>query len=314
MKGGVEMVFTKKTSTCICWSLVIVLMVLCGCGRILVKPDVFSVKKMAIISVYANHEIYNVKSAKTQKEGLSALKAAVGKAISRTGESLDSEERIQISTYTLKVYEEMLNSIDPWTVLPTPEVINNQQYKAMMEDKDMGAVMAKIKSTLMKVGTAEWVMPPGLHYIPFSSVAKTGSKTYVNGKEVHEEARKKMAALCRDLGVDGVVIIHVDLAYKSGMLSGMRGTGIFSGVLGRATPSVSTAMVVITKDGRIAAQTSAVTRGGGRRYESDAAPMLKKGVVYLKDKKGKAVHQYNVAVEKSAAGLKEKILKELSKG
>jgi len=85
-----------------------------------------------------------------------------------------------------------------------------------------------------KLAMTEWVVPPGMERIPFESVAKTGSRKVVNGKEVHEEARENVAKLCQALNVDAVAIIQIDMAYKTGMLSGMSGTGVFSGVLGRA--------------------------------------------------------------------------------
>jgi hypothetical protein len=284
-----------------------------GCATVLKKPDVLTVKRIAIASLYANYEIYDVKSAKSQKEGLNLLKAVVTTQV-RKHEQVETDARLQITTYGLKVFFENLDALEQWDLVPPAEVIESAEYKDFFTTDHGSKLKNLIGSVGKKLAMTEWVVPPGMERIPFESVAKTGSRKVVNGKEVHEEARAKVAQLCQALNVDAVAIVQIDLAYKKGMLSGMSGTGLFSGVLGRATPNVSAAMVMINKDGKIVAQTSPIARGGGTRFESDgAAPMLKKGVVYLKDKKGKAVHAYDEAVEKSAVALKEKITKEFAK-
>jgi hypothetical protein len=232
----------------------------------------------------------------------------------RAHEQIETDARLQIATYGLKVFCENLDAVEPWVVVPPAEVIESAPYKNFFAMDQGSALKNMIGEVGKKLVMTEWVVPPGVERIPFEMVAATGSKQVVNGKEVHEEARARVAQLCRDLNADAVAIVQLDLAYKTGMLSGMSGTGVFSGVLGRATPSVSAAMVMINKDGKIVAQTSPVVRGGGDRFESDdAAPMLKKGEVFLEDKKGKAVHAFDMASEKSAVALKAEIEKEFGK-
>lgn len=289
-----------------------VLLLLAACSSVLKKPDVLAVKRIAVVSFYANYEIYDVKSAKSEKEGLNLLKAVVMTQV-RAHEQIETDARLQIATYGLKVFCDNMDAVDPWVVVPPAEVIESAPYKKFFKADQGSELKNLIGEVGKKLAMTEWVVPPGVERIPFEMVAKTGSTSYVNGKEVHEEARAKVAQLCKALNADAVAIIQLDLAYKTGMLSGMSGTGIFSGVLGRATPNVSAAMVMINQEGKIVAQTSPIVRGGGERFESDdAAPMLKKGEVFLEDKKGKAVHAFDMAVEKSAVALKARIEKEFA--
>jgi len=91
----------------------------------------------------------------------------------------------------------------------------------------------------------------------------------------------------------------------------MRGTGLFSGVHGRAKPSVASSLVAVMQDGKIALQTRNVASQD--RYESENAPMLLKGRVDLKGDSGQeSIVQFNAAVRMSAEAMKRAIMKELA--
>jgi hypothetical protein len=262
-------------------------LIILGCGSIIKKPDIFSVKKLAIISVYANHSIYNVKTKSGQAAiDLGALKTLVGKE-----DNIETNEITQIATAGLEAYFTTLKGINQWAIVDPKTILNHQAYKAFHDDK----------STV-------YTPAYNMKLFRFEDVADSSSKTWRNGKEVHEEARKNLAQLCKALNVDGVAIIELDLAYKPVFLSGMRGTGLFSGVKAPAEPSVGAAMIVITKDGTIAAQSDR----GGDRFEGERVTMLHKGSVTLKAGDGEAVREYVKMVKMSAEDLKTKIQKELT--
>jgi hypothetical protein len=261
-----------------------------GCGAsIIKKPEVLSVKKMAIVSVVMNTDTYNIEQAK-QKSGLDvrALKKMVGME-----EDIDTDQYLQLVTAGLDSYHKELGSMSQWELIPAAEVIDNESYKSSQWQ-----------------AKPFFVSPPGMHQIHYGDVAKTGTTTYVDGKEVHEEARKKLGQLAKDLGVDGVVIIEIDFGYEPVFLSGMKGTGLLSGIRAPAKPSVSSSMVIISKDGAIAAQSPAVVKGGGTRYAGDKVNMIHQGKVDLKDKDGASVKEAARTIGLSAAGLKAKLLKE----
>jgi hypothetical protein len=262
-----------------------------GCGTIVKKPDIFSVKKLAIISVYANNSIYNVKTQSGQSGvDLKALKSLVGKE-----DDIETDEITQIATAGLEAYVNTLKGLNQWVVADPKSILNHQAYKAFPGYRSL-----------------EYTPAYNMKLISFGDVADSGNKRWVNGKEVHEEARKSVADLCKALNVDGVAIIQFDLAYKPVFLSGMKGTGLFSGVKAPAEPSVSSAMIIITKNGTIAAQSDAIQRGGGSRSDGERVTMLHQGRVTLKAGDGEAVREYVKMVKMSAEDLKTKIQKELA--
>jgi len=263
---------------------------LAGCGAaILKKPEVLSVKKLAIVSVAINTDTYNIEEAK-EKSGLDvrALKKLVGME-----ESIDTDPYLQLATAGLEAFTTTLNDMPQWDLIPPADVLNNEAYKAATWQ-----------------GKAFFVAPPGMHLIPFADAARSGSTTVVDGKEIHEEARKKLGQMAKDLGVDGVVVIEIDFGYEPVFLSGMKGTGLLSGIRAPAKPSVSTAILIVTQDGTIAAQSPAIVKGQGTRYAGEKVPMIHSGKVDLKDDEGKSIKGAADTILMAAQGLIARILKE----
>ncbi|MEW6517672.1 MAG: hypothetical protein AB1439_12300 [candidate division FCPU426 bacterium] len=282
---------------------------LTGCGGTFIKkPAVLDVKKLAIVSVYANTDIHDVE-AKESGTKVNLLKALV--AATAPEKDIETDEQVQLVTMGLKSFGEALSGVEPWSLVPPDQVIRNKKFQALT--KPGSSAMGDFLSALRKAATASWVTPPGMPYIPASSVTHGNKSVTIMGqKDPVVEGQEKLAALCKDLNVDAVAVIGLDLAYKKGWLSGMSGTGIFSGVLGQATPVVACEMVVVTRNGQIAVETPLFSQGGGKHEEGPGAPMLKKGRPYLKDSKQEAVNAYAKAITKSAAVLRDVLVKELS--
>lgn len=266
-----------------------------GCSSIVKKPDFYSVKKLAIVSVYANHKIYDV-DGKMGQSGvdLRALKALVGKE-----DPIEADEIMQITTAGLDLYINELKKMNQWVIADPKTVLNHPAYKALQQSNFFNAISGVTPALNMKL-------------IAFNEVADSTSKQWKNGKEVHEEARKSLAQLCKELNVNGVAIVELDLGFKTVFLSGMKGSGLFAGVKAPAKPSASSAMIIITKDGKIAAQTKGIQKGGGARFEGDKVTMLHQGRVTLASKDGAPVREYTKVVRMTAEDLRTKIEKELA--
>lgn len=268
-----------------------------GCSSIVKKPDIYTVKKLAIISVYANNSIYNSKTMKSDSGlNLAALKHLVGKE-----DEIETDEITQIVTGGFDAYLNSLKKLKQWVIVDPKTVFNHPSYKTLG-----GA------GWIERLSYAQYTPAYNSKVIHFLTVAKTGSMSYVNGKEVHEEARKELAQFCKALNVDGVAIIELDLAYKPGFLSSMGGTGVFKSVKAPASPDVSAAMIIITKNGAIAAQTDGIAKGGGNRFVGEKVSMLHQGKVALKSKDGENVKEYVRVIALSAEDLRGRIEKELA--
>lgn len=301
------------------WQGIVVLLVffLAGCGSILVRPAVDDVKKVAIVSVYMNKDFYNIKSPRSQ-EGTNAFNKLLGgvvkKGMGELGEKLSEDmEQDQIVTYGLKMYADQLKDVGGWQIVALNEVVNNEAYQKLIESNVKGSLPKALVSVLQEERKNYWVTPDKMHYIPISSVVKTG-KTYYYGdaKDPQAETRKALGQLCQDLRVDGIALVELDMGYRFGKI----GKLTWSSGLGGATsaiPSVSSALVVINKNGEVAVNTGLIARGGGERYEGDSAPMVKNDKVVLKNDSNRIVEVFNQAIEKSAIGLKEKLAKAFSK-
>lgn len=282
----------------------LVALTIVSCGKPIVKNPAFStVKTLAVVSLYTNHDIYDVKEASSNANLMTKLNKALG-----GGQTL-ADEHVQLATLSLSVYHEELTRLDSWQVVGIPEVIETEVYKSFVAETSEGGA-------LYRAATANNVTPPGMALVPFTAVVGEPGKTVmVDGKNPVDEVQARMAQLATDLGVDGVAVVDVDIAYKRGALSGMSGTGLLSGIRGKATPSVSSAMVIVTRDGNVALQTPHISRGRGKRYESSSTPMLLKGKVDLTGDKGaKSIEEIGVAVQLAAIGLVTRIKEELAGG
>ena len=290
--------------------LLLSMLLLSGCAKkILIRPAIDNVKKIAIVSIYMNRDLYNIKSPKAlQGENTFArlakglVKGALQKVITK-GE----RERNQIITYGAKVYAKQLRSIENWQVISLKKVIINDAYKNLMSP-DTG----KGIKFFQKTEGSYWIKPKGMHHIPVSSVVQSGKRIYAgSAKDPTEDARKVMAKLCKSLGVDGVALVELDLGYRFGKVAKVTMFGKTS-----AKPTISSSVVVVTSDGSIAVNTGLIVKGQGTRYEGKSVKMVEKDYPFFQHKDNKIVNSFNIAVEKSAVGMKKKLdkaFKSLSK-
>jgi len=280
---------------------VAMLIVMTGCASPLVKrPAANDVKKIAFISVYSNASIYDIKNAK-KTDTLNIL----GKVIN--GNDNINDENVQLSTFALKHYSEHL-STKQWEVVNPSEILKHQAYKNFVSDAKGDGVLG----FLNKLESASWAVPPGMVYFPYEAVVNKPGP-YQLGRLPKQKSRELLAQLSKQLGVDGVGIVYVDLAYKKPFMS-MSG-GILGMGRGSAIPQISSEMVVVNSKGEIALQTSPVIKGGGERFKSeDKAPMLINGRVVLTGEEGQeAIGAFSEAIKKNAKAMKVKINKELTK-
>jgi hypothetical protein len=192
--------------------------------------------------------------------------------------------------------------------VPTATLLDDPVYAEFLAETTAGGA-------LYEFATANHVTPPGMALVPFDSVVgQKGRKVLVNGEDPTEAVRSRLAQLAQDLDVDAVAVVDVDVAYKTGSMV-ISGTGLFAGIRAKARPSISSAAVIVTRDGEVALQTPHIQRGKGDRYEASGTPMLRQGRVDLTGDKGaESIIAISEAVQIAAGGLVEQIENELSEG
>ncbi|OGS19799.1 MAG: hypothetical protein A2252_02710 [Elusimicrobia bacterium RIFOXYA2_FULL_39_19] len=286
-------------------------LLLAGCASILIKPAIFDVKKVALVSVYMNRDFYDVKAPRAN-EANQALKT-LGRAVTKETKvlaALDNafgKEYQQIVSYGVKQYTDQLDGVGDWQWIPVTTVLNNKMYKTFYDNATNGKPSGSLVKIAQKLKSADWYVAPNMIHIPVDTVAGNPNQhTYYAGdaKDPKEDMRKELAQLCKALGVDAVAMLEFDMAYKK--------PAINLTLLGAdpAIPNMSVSLVMVTKNGDLAVNTGPVVKGQGTRYEGDKVGMLNKEYV---DLNAKAVNAYCQAIDNSAADMKKRILSAFSK-
>ncbi len=253
-----------------------------ACSGIVKKPEVFNIKKLAIVGIQSNQGIYNIGEA---NKGFSFFSFPVfsGKSIV---EPLDLPQipttgGFRLVDYGLNAFEEELGKIRGWQVVPAIKVVGSAAYREFSKALQ-GGVERSIASELI----SRWYSPQGMTPI--------GDQSTILKKN---EAMKEIQKIAATLGLDAVVFVDMDLAYAPDHSINM---GAFA--------SVASSLKVIAKTGTIVVSTPEVKNGSGERYFSDmSSPGLGKQLVFNDEIEA----MYKAAIQKSAASLREKINKEL---
>lgn len=285
------------------------LLTLTGCSGILMQPAIDDVKTVAVASVYMNKDFYNIKSPKAA-EGNAAFKSLLAAAgavaadklgVKKEVDPLDEvdPEQMKIIAYGVQSYMNELDALGKWQLLPLDRVLQNGYYKQMSQDNPTSTLGKFVSAYLSDQEKAKWVTPIGFNVITTGSVLD---------KESGEAGRKAMAELCRELNVDAVAILQYDMGYRFNKLA-----KITLGSRTLAVPSVASQLVVVNKNGEVAVNTGNIPKGAGDRYTGKTVGMVKGDVLILKHKNDKAVNNYNLALEKSATGMKERLAKAYEK-
>lgn len=267
---------------------------LSGCtSGILRKPDGYQIKKVAIVSIYANHGVYNLKGGGGLTEGLSTLGSLIGndkmKEVIPTDFGGD-----HLIRYSLKAYETELAKVNGWEVVPTTEVVKSAAYQKYTERMEKyGRTMA----SLQKFGNAMWKTPKGM--VPY-----TGGHADDSSPDF-----KELQTLAQELNVDAVAVVKLDFAYTPHNAIGSSVAGNFGGT-GTAKASVASSLKFVSKDGKIAVLTPEVTKGAGQRHVSDETCILMAGNINFGDKEKQ---MYMQAIDRTAQAWYQQITTELAK-
>ena len=276
------------------------LLFISGCASNMVKhPAADKINKVAIISIYSNLNIYDINKKDKSESIITLAKMA-------SGEGKINKGNIALTSKALGHYSSALNN-SKWKVMPNSELLTHPAYLAFIKETKGDGVMGFLK----KASSASWAVPTGMVYIPYDVITNKSTKRRL-GDDSHEKAKSRLAQLSKDLDVDGVAVIHMDLAYKTPMMS-IAISGILTNKRNKAKPRVSSEIVIVNSDGKIALETPAVKRGKGKRYESkDNAPMLLGNYVDLSGKDGEqAIEAFSEAIKKHAKSVKSEIKKGL---
>jgi hypothetical protein len=280
-----------------------------GCGTMLVKPAVGKVKAVAVVSVYMNREFYDIRSPRTsvKLENLRSLGQAVVKGTEIPGEIDDpaSKEYEILINYAIRAYSDRLQGSGNWKWLEGASVLSNESYRQFAESlagRRSGSRLIQVSSTLNE---AEWFTARDMVRIPMESL--TGGIKVINiGQDMDPLAdiRVTLGKLCEKLNVDAVAILEFDMAFKRPPIS----INFLSDA--PAAPSISSALVLVDRNGEVIVNSGVITKGQGKRFEGTNVGMLRQDYVHLDDKN---MDSFRLAIDRSADDMKQRFSKALSK-
>lgn len=220
------------------------LLVSCA-ANITQQPGVGSVKKLAIVSVYSNSMPYNLSG---KGGGLATLTSLASKKGEKKGFG-----GTRLLEYGHQMYSMDLNKVGGWEVVPTEDIISMEAYQNFVT-----AVEANRGKLVEGMASIALLKPEGMVIYDLSA-------------GVSKAMLAEMGQLAKDLGVDAVVAIGIDIAYEQ--------KGPLSGVA-----SVGTSINAINANGEWAIRTPSVDQGGGERFNSSKKTALVAGEIIFSEK------------------------------
>lgn len=276
------------------YSFLLLCLLITGCASmiptILLKPAADNIKTVAFISVYTNSDIYDIKAPRTSVN-IDILKSGANKTQTTEIES--------ILNYAVKSYQDRLNGVGGWNWVPVSGVTSSEAYKKFAEEMAKPPSSGLLKS-VSKAQDLEWIAAPGMARVPAAGAASSGKFISVAGTK---DIRHVLAKLCKDLNVDAVAVLELDMAFNKLIT----GADLFGGI--PAVPNIASSLVLVNKNGEVSVNSGLITKGQGRRFEGKSVNMLERDVVLLNDK---SIAAYNATIDKSADDMKARLLKSFS--
>ncbi|MEK6794006.1 MAG: hypothetical protein AABZ39_04465 [Spirochaetota bacterium] len=251
-----------------------------GCATISNRDDVCAIRTIAIVSMSINAEPFNVNGAMQKAvDGRSAAMSASPSPADTTRSSLG----IILVNFSAIVKEEF-QALPHWRLVPIELA------------KDMAAYKAAPGEPIEGPGQdPSMVIPDTRYFDPFRK-----------DKRYAAISRSNLTVLCNGLGMDAVMVIRQELAYRPAVLR-PAGGGDRTGVKSLGTPMVGTAIAVITKEGR-----AAVWMPASIEDAAEDVPMLESGRVNFTGDDAKCVVSYNKAIAASVKSLVKRIVEEMN--
>jgi len=279
-----------------------------GCATIAQKPEVFKVKKVAVISVYINSVVEDIESSRADKPAFTVFMFNGG------NQELDKKQTIV--EYAEKSVEGALATVPSWVVVPFEQIANTPAYLAMKKDTEAALTTGDHLETglgpLKGGDPGAFVAPNNMAFVPATAIPTGGISIALTatGKAItQDDVKHYWGKLASDLGVDAVAIVYFELAYKKNFFSGVR----LLGVIASADANVDAGIVAVTKDGTLALNSRGLT---GERLAGGGAPMLvpqlNGGETFtLADDKREAINQFNKAIQAKIQAIAKKLADEL---
>jgi hypothetical protein len=284
-----------------------------GCSSIQIDKSAANIKKLAVISIYMNYNFYDVNPKKEEKKNhfnnkaLNILEDIVTDIITLPeifvfdqGDGM--KERNEILDYALQIYSKQISSLGKWELIPVDSVLD--YYKKSKFNNESSLQNEKLQAEVInkQIDSSEYIAATGMEVVQIEDILRSRYNIFpidFNRSSRIENTKKSLSQLAREIGVDGVLIVKLDMGYS-------RDNFVFSSLETEDRPDISLALAIITKDGDVAVKVNT-----GERFEGEGTLLVTEieegDTVDTKD----AVIAYKEAVKKSAMSLKESLAESL---
>lgn len=220
---------------------------LAGClPSIVKKPDIEQVKKVAILSLYADQKVPNDK----------------GRGVVT---QWDNKVRLQVAEDALRTYQAEMAGLG-WKVVSPTKVLESREYQQAFAIPKPDTTTGKFGSFLKNMYQQQFFTPAGMLPIPLDDSA---ANTHYYGDAARDNPRARLGDMARKLGVDAVVLIQIDYCYGGGTFS-LLGNG-------QAVMSAGSSIKAVNQKGEMVVNMPAVARCDGKRGTSKTSALMVNG-------------------------------------
>jgi hypothetical protein len=246
------------------------------------KPEVDIVKKVAVVSVYSNTGVKNLKGdSETSKiAGMANMFGMTGNN-SKAGESEAAKlldfGGTRLVEHAIGEIEKELTRVKGWKVVPASEFVDNpayQKFATAMDDQ-----IREEQGVMRKISGPAFVTVPRMAAMPYGL------------KDADRNAKLKQ--LAADLGVDAVAVLKLNIAYTPSTAIGNHGT---------AAAAISSNLDIVNRNGE-----TAVLGSLGEIRSSDTVAMIGGSIIFNEKTEG----IFKQAITKTASIYSDRINKDL---
>ncbi|HYX35121.1 MAG TPA: hypothetical protein VE954_18650 [Oligoflexus sp.] len=185
-------------------ALAVALSQLVGCQTIVQKPEVNEVKRVAIVSLYANDKV-------ARADGRGLVK------------DWPNDMKIQIADEALRIFSREFQSIG-WEVVNPDAVIQSEAYQSAfkVEGVKPDSTLGMLANMAQDAYARSFFTPAGM--LPIVLNDKEVRTTHMGNVASERDVKAKLANMAKTLKVDAVALVQLDYCYKGGTWS-LGGTG-----------------------------------------------------------------------------------------
>ncbi len=223
-----------------------------GCVSIVKQPEITQVKRVAIVSLYAEERV-------PESKGRGIVK------------NWNPKVQLQVAEDALNTFQREFSKLG-WKVVPATSTLNSLAYQKTFAtpeavEETAGTTMV---SFLLENYQSRYFTPAGMLPIPLEA---SQNNVQLFGDSQKPDQQVMLGQMAKQLGVDAVVLVQLDYCYAGGTFS-MFGSG-------EAVMTAGSSIKAVNQAGDLVVNMPTLARCGGERGESTSSFVMLNGDLVL---------------------------------